>query len=94
LQNPIDRASHPNGHARHTSSERLLVVGLDEKVHVVALHREVYQAKPGPSRPRESAANGGKDRLSAQIRQGAFGSQRHVDRVPSMVRRAFPVARR
>jgi hypothetical protein len=93
LQNPIDRPSHPNRHTRHTSGERLLVVGLDEEVYVVDLHREVQQAKPRPSRPRESAANRGKDHLSAQTREGAPGAQRYMDWLPSMVRRALPVAR-
>jgi hypothetical protein len=93
VQNAIDRASHPNGHARDTSGERLPVVGFDEEVYVVALHREVNQAKPRPSRARKSAANGGKDRLPTQTRERAFSSQRHVDRLPSMVCRALPMAR-
>jgi hypothetical protein len=93
LQDPIDRASHPNGHPRHTSGERRLVVGLDEEMYVVALHGEMQQAKPRPSRARESAANRGKDRLSAQTREPAFGSQRHVNRLPSTMHRAFAMAR-
>jgi hypothetical protein len=65
LQNPIGRTSHPNGHARHASAERLPVVGLHEEVYMVVQHREVHEAKPGPRRLRESATNRGKDTLLA-----------------------------
>jgi hypothetical protein len=93
LQNPIGRASRPNGHARHASAERLLVVGLHDEVHMVVLHGEVHEAKPGARRLRESAANRRENRLPAQTRQASYDAQSHVDGLPSMVRRALVVIR-
>ena len=93
LQNAIDRPRHADGDTCHASGERQLVVGLDDEVYVVALYREVHQAKPGPSRPRERPANGGKNRLPAQTRKGASDAKRDVNWLPSMVRRARAMAR-
>ena len=92
-QNAIGRARHPNGQGRHASAERLPVVSLHEEVHVVVLYREVQDAKPGARSLRESATNRGKNRLPAQTRQGSYDAQSHVDRLPSMVRRALVVIR-
>jgi hypothetical protein len=93
LQNPIDGTSHPNDHARHASAERLPVVGLHEEVHVVVLYRKMHEAKPGARRFGESATNRGKNRLPAQTRQESYDAQGHVDRLPSMVRRALVMTR-
>jgi hypothetical protein len=60
---------------------------------MVVLHREVHQAKPGARRPREGTTNRGKDRLSAQTRQGPYDPQSYVDRLPSVVRRALAMIR-
>jgi hypothetical protein len=61
---PIDGARQADRRPHQATRESDLVTGLDEKVHVIGLHRKVHDSKPGARRPAESLADLEKHHLS------------------------------
>src|SRR5436190_14557232 len=91
LENAVDGTSHPNRNAHDASRERCLVVGLDEQMHMIGLHRKMNDAKPRPRRLRETAPHLEEDDLLAQARKAPTRAQRHMHRVPRLVLRPHPM---
>jgi hypothetical protein len=56
----VDRPRRPNLQARDSQRQRSLVVGLDDRVHVIGLDRELYDAKPLVLRGRDRSSERGK----------------------------------
>ena len=56
-QRAIDRARDPDDEPSRAARERLLIVRLDDQVEMIALHREVNEAKGRPAGGAESRAN-------------------------------------
>jgi hypothetical protein len=45
LHHAVERASHADGETLHTPAERALILGLDEEVDMISLHRVMNEAK-------------------------------------------------
>jgi len=79
-------AGHANREALHASRERSLVVGLDNEVQVVRLHREMHHAKARLFAQANRSLDGFAEQLiAAKARQAFAGAHRHVDRMPGLV---------
>jgi hypothetical protein len=42
----VHRKSQPNRHAHEATRERLFILGFDQQVNVIGLHRKVNDPKP------------------------------------------------
>jgi hypothetical protein len=100
LENAVDRARHANRNAARSVRKRASVVGFDQEVKVVGLHREMDQSKRLARCLRQRISHGRKHAVAPQARQAPQGAQRHVHGVtalvhgPRDVRHSRPLARR
>ena len=79
-------AGHANRQPLHAPRERPLVVGLDDEVQVVRLHREMHHAKARLLAQANRSLNGFPEQLiAAKARQAFTGAHRYVDRMPGLV---------
>jgi len=80
---------HANREALHASRERLLVVGLDDEVQVVRLHREVHHAKARLLAHGNRVAKRFEEQpITPEARQPFACPQSNVDRIAGEMRRA------
>jgi hypothetical protein len=63
LENAIDSMGEPGGQPHEPARKRALVVGLDQQMEVVGLHREVHHAKPRTRRSPQRPPNFKEDHL-------------------------------
>lgn len=87
----IDRARHADTEPLHTARERAPVVRLDDEVKVITLHGELEEAKRVGRGAGEGRAGRGEHRVGPKTRAIATNANRHVNRTPSIVRRASQV---
>ena len=77
----VERARHPHLQAFHRAPQALRIGGLDDVVHVVALHREVHQAEAEPfASARKGVAQSAKATVRAQVPHLATDPDGHVQR--------------
>ena len=82
----VESARGAHGEALHAGRERDAVVGLDEHVHVVTLHRVLDDAKVVATRSPHRLAQLVVEQLTAQARKTLRAPQRDMHRpIPSML---------
>jgi hypothetical protein len=75
----------------HAAREGIAVVGLDDEMEVIVLHRELHDAKVLATRPAHRALEGRVQRLGAKAREPPPRAHRDVQRIPVLVHRSRPV---
>src|SRR5215471_6987801 len=76
-QDSVDRACQPHRETLHPARKRIRVFGLDEKMDVIGLHREMHDAEPLARGTREAAAQEGESGLPERGQLGT-NAQRDV----------------
>ena len=90
-QEAIQGARGPNAETPHARRERPCVMGLDDQVEMVPLHRKVHDAKVGTLRGPDGARDGVEETRCAEGRKIRARPQRDVNGVAIEVPRAGAV---
>ena len=90
-ERPVDRLCDADGEPLNATAQRPERIGLEQQVHVVALHAEVQQPELSRRRLGERGTYGPEDVVATEGGQAAAGAQRDVDRAPRIVSRPSPV---
>jgi hypothetical protein len=90
-KHPVERACSTNREALDAAGQRRRRVGLDEQMHVIALHGEVQDPERRCRARRDRTAKRGGRHIATERREPVLRSQRHVRRTMRAMRRATSV---
>jgi hypothetical protein len=81
----VVRSREPNGQARHPARQRHAIIGFDDQVYMVALHRKVHHTRPRSRGGTERAAKSVEDALRSHAWQAGTTTHRDVNWMAAMV---------